>query len=104
MFIKTSDSKETAYEYAEAKRRLAGQSDGSGGSQRGGSSRLASQAAVAELGSSVHQSMIATYFWKGLAVIVVAALLTSGCSSARPLHRSQAAIRASLLKRTPPGT
>src|SRR5713101_1682142 len=35
MFIKTSDSKGTAYEYAEAKRRLAGQSDGSGESQRG---------------------------------------------------------------------
>jgi hypothetical protein len=37
-------------------------------------------------------------------VLAVAALLITGCSAARPLHRSHASIRASLLKRTPLGT
>jgi hypothetical protein len=47
--------------------------------------------------------MIATR--KAFTVILVsAALLLTGCSAARPLHRSEAGIRASLLKRTPPGT
>ena len=36
-----------------------------------------------------------------LALVV---FLVAGCSAARPLHRSAASIRRSLLKRTPPGT
>ncbi len=35
---------------------------------------------------------------------VLVLLLASGCSAARPLHRSTAGIRASILKKTPPGT
>src|SRR5438445_3120329 len=104
MFIKTSISNATASKRAAANRRRAGRSDVSGESQRARCSRSASPAAVAELGRSVHHSTIATYWGKHIAVIAVAALLTSGCSAARPLHRSQAAIRASLLRNTPPGT
>ena len=37
----------------------------------------------------------------GTALVVFA---LTGCSGARPLHRTHASIRASLLKRTPPGT
>ena len=37
-------------------------------------------------------------------ILTLAALIMTGCSAARPLHRSHASIRASLLKRTPPGT
>ena len=37
------------------------------------------------------------------AFLALAVLLITGCSAARPLHRSHASIRASLLKRTPPG-
>lgn len=36
-------------------------------------------------------------------VLALTTLTVAGCSAARPLHRSAASIRASLLKRTPPG-
>src|SRR5437899_1546868 len=39
-----------------------------------------------------------------VSVLALATLLMTGCSAARPLHRSEASIRASLLKRTPLGT
>jgi hypothetical protein len=38
------------------------------------------------------------------AIAVATALLITGCSTARPLHRSEAHIRAALLKKTPIGT
>lgn len=38
------------------------------------------------------------------AMTVATALLVAGCSTARPLHRSEAHIRAALLKKTPIGT
>ncbi len=38
-----------------------------------------------------------------LLVLALTAFSIAGCSAARPLHRSAASIRASLLKRTPPG-
>lgn len=42
---------------------------------------------------------------KALAVfLLLASLMVSGCSVARPLHRSEDHIRMSILKRTPPGT
>jgi hypothetical protein len=37
-------------------------------------------------------------------ILLVSVILVAGCSAARPLHRSAASIRHSLLKRTPPGT
>lgn len=44
-------------------------------------------------------------FWRVIAAITISLLLlVSGCSAARPLHRSKASIRASILKRTPLGT
>lgn len=48
--------------------------------------------------------MIAISCRKCAAVTALAAVLASGCSAARPLHRSEASIRASLLKSTPRGT
>lgn len=43
--------------------------------------------------------------WYSLfAVLMAAVILLAGCSAARPLHRSEAKIRASLLERTPVGT
>ncbi len=39
-----------------------------------------------------------------LFTVFIAILAVTGCSAARPLHRTHASIRASLLKRTPPGT
>jgi len=39
-----------------------------------------------------------------VSALALASLLITGCSAARPLHRSEAGIRASLLKRTPLGT
>jgi hypothetical protein len=38
------------------------------------------------------------------AVMAVGTMLLVGCSAASPIRRSEASIRASLLKRTPPGT
>ena len=37
-------------------------------------------------------------------IAVTLTLVVVGCSAARPLHRSEASIKASLLKRTPLGT
>src|SRR5258708_27571415 len=67
---------------------------------RPGCNRTPSRAGSLSLGLGI---MIATR--KAFTVILAsAALLLTGCSAARPLHRSEAGIRASLLKRTPPGT
>ena len=39
-----------------------------------------------------------------VAIAIATALVVTGCSAARPLHRSEAHIRAALLKKTPIGT
>jgi hypothetical protein len=49
-------------------------------------------------------TMIVISWRRYTAVIALAAVLANGCSAARPLHRSSANIRTSLLKSTPPGT
>lgn len=45
-----------------------------------------------------------SYWSKYVTLMALASLVAGGCSVARPLHRSQANIRTSLLRRTPLGT